>query len=41
MNRGLGAFLIVLKRSPMARSRDPSTDEIFMREYIREWKRLM
>jgi hypothetical protein len=30
-----------LKRYPMARSKGPSTDELFMREYIREWKRLM
>jgi hypothetical protein len=40
MNRGLG-IPDRFETLPDGTIKGPSTDELFMREYIREWKRLM
>jgi len=40
MHRGLG-ISGRLQTLPDGTIKGPATDELFMREYIREWKRLM
>ena len=40
MNRGLG-IPDRFETLPDGTVKGPSTDELFMREYIREWQRLM